>query len=78
MAMPELIFSDTHCSKKGPYYRDPVPIGTFLTFWVPIGSQFIFEGPYFPCFGLINAKNLNSVCMYCLEHGLHICWHCLL
>ena len=22
----------------GPYYRDRVPIGTFLAFWVPIGS----------------------------------------
>ena len=60
MAMPELFFSDTHCSKKGPYYRDLVPIGTIL-------SLFIFQGPYFPCFGLINAKNLNSVCMYCLN-----------
>ena len=26
----------THCSQKGPYFRDRVPIGTFLTFWVPI------------------------------------------
>ena len=24
-----------HCSKKGPHFRDRVPIGTFLTFWVP-------------------------------------------
>ena len=29
-----------------------VPIlGTFLTFWVLIGSLFIFQGPYFQCFG---------------------------
>ena len=29
-----------------------VPIlGTFLTYWVPIGSLFIFHGPYFQCFG---------------------------
>ena len=29
-----------------------VPIlGTFLTFWVPVGSLFIFQGPYFHCFG---------------------------
>ena len=26
----------THCSQKGPYFRDRVPIGTFLTFWIPI------------------------------------------
>ena len=25
-----------HCPKKGPYYRDWVPTGTFLAFWVPI------------------------------------------
>ena len=29
-----------------------VPVGTFLAFWVPIGSLFIFEGPYFQCFWL--------------------------
>ena len=40
-----------HCSQKGPYFRDRVPIGTLLTFWVPIGSLFIFQGPYFHCFG---------------------------
>ena len=40
-----------HCSEKRPYFRDRVPIGTFLTFWVPIGSLFIFQGPYFQCFG---------------------------
>ena len=44
--------SAAHCSPKGPYYRDRVPIGTFLTFWVPIGSLFIFQGPYFQSFGL--------------------------
>ena len=40
-----------HCSEKGPYFRDRVPIGTFLTFWVLIGSLFIFQGPYFQFFG---------------------------
>ena len=44
--------------------RDRVLIRTFLAFWVPIGSLFIFQGPYFQCFGLIHAKNVNSVCMY--------------
>ena len=54
-----------HCHLKGPYYRDGVPIiGTLLAFWVPIGSLFIFQGPYFQCFGFIHAKNINSVCMY--------------
>ena len=38
--------------------------GPFLAFWVPIGSLFIFQGPYFQCFGLIHAKNVNLVCMY--------------
>ena len=39
--------SELHCSPKGPYFRDRVPIGTFSTFGVPIGSLFIFQGPYF-------------------------------
>ena len=39
-------------------------IRTFLAFWVLIGSLFIFQGPYFHCFGFIHAKNVNSVCMY--------------
>ena len=39
-------------------------IRTFLTFWVLIGSLFIFQGPYFHYFGFIHAKNVNSVCMY--------------
>ena len=51
-----------HCHPKGPYYRDLVNKGTFLAFWVPIGSLFIFQGPYFQCFGSIHAKNVNSVC----------------
>ena len=50
----------------GPYLGIRVPIGTFLAFWVPIGfgSLFIFQGPYFQCFGLIHVKNVNLVCMY--------------
>ena len=54
----------TQCYPKGPYYRDRVLIRTFLAFWVPIGSLFILQGPYFQCFGFIHAKNVNSVCMY--------------
>ena len=30
------------CGQKGPYFRDRVPMGTFLTFWVPVG-------PYLYC-----------------------------
>ena len=39
-------------------------IRTFLAIWVLNGSLFIFQGPYFHCFGFIHAKNVNSVCMY--------------
>ena len=31
-----------HCSQVGPHLRDPVPMGTFFSFWVPIGSPFLF------------------------------------
>ena len=44
--------------------ESPALIRTFLAFWVPIGSLFIFQGPYFQCFGFIHAKKVNSVCMY--------------
>ena len=47
-----------HCPQMGPY-RD-----LFLAFLILIGSLFIFQGPYFQCFGLIHAKNVNLVCMY--------------
>ena len=47
-----------HCPQMGPY-RD-----LFLAFWVPIGSLFIYKGPYFQCYGFIHAKNVNLVCMY--------------
>ena len=43
-----------HCPQMGPY-RD--------LFW-HFGSLFIFQGPYFQCFGLIHAKNVNLFCMY--------------
>ena len=42
--------SELHCSPKGPYFRDRVPIGTF----------FDFLGPYFQRFGY--TKNIDSVC----------------
>ena len=45
----------------GPYLGTGGPKGTFLAFWVPNGSLFIFQGPYFQCFDYIYAKNVNSV-----------------
>ena len=57
-------FASMLCLKMGPYFRDRVLIRTFLAFWVSIGSLFIFQCPYFHCYGLIRAKNVNSVCMY--------------
>ena len=41
-----------------------VPVGTFLAFWVPIGSLFIIEGPFFQCFGFIHFY-------FILYHKLH-------
>ena len=39
-----------------------VPIlGTFFTFGVLIGSLFMFQGPYFQCFGQIYVKKGDSV-----------------
>ena len=32
-----------HCSEKGPYFRYWVPIGTCLTFWVPISVFLILQ-----------------------------------
>ena len=52
----EIMKGQNHCPQKGPYYRDRVPIGTFLTFCVPIGSLFIFQGPYFQCFGKFTQR----------------------
>ena len=37
-------------SLQGPFWR--------------FGSLFIFQGPYFQCFGFIHAKNVNLVYMY--------------
>ena len=36
-----------HYSEKVPYFRDQVPPGTFLTFWVPI----YISGSLVQCFG---------------------------
>ena len=41
------LYSIHHCQLKGPYYRDLVLIRTFLAFWVPIGSLFIFQDPFY-------------------------------
>ena len=64
--MPQLIGKDFYCavSKRVLDLRTWSLIRTFLAFWVLNGSLFIFQGPYFHCFGFIHAKNVNSVCMY--------------
>ena len=41
--------TDNHCDHTGPHLRDPVPMGTFFSFWVPISV------PRSP-FSLIRAK----------------------
>ena len=32
----------------------------FLAFWVPLGSLFNFQGPYFQCFGFNRKKSFSS------------------
>ena len=59
-----------HCSQKGPYFRDRVPIGTFLTFWVPI----YIPGSLLSLFWLDSREeNVNSVCMYTKMSKLDLC-----
>ena len=53
-----------HCPQKGPYFKDLVLYKDLIGIGVLIGSLFIFQGPYFHCFGFIHAKNVNLVCMY--------------
>ena len=53
------VWYSVHCSKKGSYYRDRVPIGTFFTFWVPIFFRSLFS---VCCY--IHANNVNSVCKH--------------
>ena len=40
-----------HCSQVGPSLGTRVPIGTFLTIWVPRGSLFLSKVPPFPVLG---------------------------
>ena len=46
---------EVHCAHMGPHLGDPVPMGTFFSFWVPIGSAFLFQGPHFYKLWLKNA-----------------------
>ena len=55
---------NTTVPKRVLIFRTWSFIRTFLTFWVLIGSLFIFQCPSFHYFGFIHAKNVNSVCMY--------------
>ena len=55
------LHANTTVSKRVLILRTWSLIRTFLTFWVLIGSLFIFQGPYFHYFGFIHAKNVNPV-----------------
>ena len=45
-------FLPLHCPQKGPYYRDQVPIGTFLNFLGPYWVPIYISGSLFSVFGL--------------------------
>ena len=57
---------DLHCETMDPYLGS-LFIGTFFfTFWVPIGSLFIVQGPYFQCFGNNTREECpNRLHVYC-------------
>ena len=80
----KVIRSHLHCPQMGPYLSDRVLTRNFLHF----GSLL---SPHFHCSGFINAKNVNSVCMYTTVSYLdlsvmsmnctvviHICWELML
>ena len=45
-----------HCGKKGPYFRDQVPLGTFLTIRVPIYNS----GSLFSVFWQYSRKEMSN------------------
>ena len=63
------------------YVVTPIPSHESLVLrlgpiWL-FGSLFIFQGPYFHCFGFIQVKNVNSVGMYCIQQWVNLiclCW----
>ena len=69
------VHGETHCGEMGPYFRNGVPIGTFLTFWVLIWSLFIFQGSYLQSFVKIHV---NSVCIYTTMSKFDLLKHNLL
>ena len=82
-----IIWLHTTAPKRVPFWGNRVPIWTFFTFGIPRESLFIFQGPYFQCFGFIYAKNVNSVCMYTtmsyldlsvMSNDLHWYYTCML
>ena len=50
-----------HCGHMGPHLGDRVPMGTFFSFGVPIGSPFLFQGPHCVYLRLKNAWKVHAV-----------------
>ena len=48
------------CFKRGPYFRDRVPIGTVFTFWVP---TYVSESLFSLFLAKNYAMNVNIFCM---------------
>lgn len=56
-----------HCHLKGPFYRDGVPIGTLLAFWVPIvlGPYLYFRVPIFSVLASFMQRiSIQSACIH--------------
>ena len=54
-----------HCSHMGPHLRDPVPMGTFFSFWVPISVR---RSP----FSLFRALGTREKSMQPLHNVNHV------
>ena len=68
---------NTTVPKRVLIFRTWSFIRTFLTFWVLIGSLFIFQCPSFHYFGFIHAKNVNCFIFAGIGSGFH-CWQILI
>ena len=56
-----------HCSQKGPYYRDRVPIGTFLTFLGPYWVPIYISGSLFSVFWLHSREECQFSLSACIQ-----------
>ena len=64
-------------SKRIPGFGTGSLQGPIWLFGSLIETLFIFQGPYFHCFGFIQVKNVNSVGMYCIQQWVNLiclCW----